>query len=97
VDSGPITHTTRLRAIITGEVQGVGYRAFARHYARRFGLTGYARNLADGSVVVIAEGYRDGLERLLSYLRRGPQMGHVEALTTQWEPATGEFDGFTVR
>jgi acylphosphatase len=87
----------RLRATITGEVQGVGYRAFARHYARRFGLTGYARNRADGSVVVIAEGPLDALEHLLLNLRRGPQMGRVDALTTQWEPATGEFTGFTVQ
>jgi acylphosphatase len=87
----------RLRAIVTGEVQGVGYRAFTRHYARRFGVTGYARNRADGSVVVIAEGRRDALEHLLLYLRRGPQMGRVDALATHWEPATGEFAGFTVQ
>lgn len=97
MDTGQTLHSARLHARVTGIVQGVGYRAFARHHARALGVTGYARNLADGSVEVIAEGPRSALERLIPYLRRGAPAGHVDALTVGWEQATGEFDRFSTR
>jgi acylphosphatase len=88
---------TRLRVRLTGEVQGVGYRAFARHYARTHGVTGYARNLADGSVEVVAEGPRATLEQMLPKLRQGPPFARVDVMTSIWEQATGDFAGFSVR
>lgn len=87
----------RLRAYAHGNVQGVGYRAFARRYARTLDVRGYARNLADGSVEVIAEGPRDALTSFLAALRRGSPSGYVERVDIFWEAATGEYTMFSIR
>lgn len=87
----------RLTARIVGDVQGVGYRAYARRCARTLGLTGYTRNMADGTVEVVAEGSRALLEDLLAALRRGPISAEVAEASAQWGAATGEFSMFSIR
>lgn len=89
--------TIRLRVSVRGEVQGVGYRAFARRYARTLGVQGYARNLVDGSVEVIAEGPRAMLDAFLGVLKRGSPSGRVDEIEVYWEAATGEYSAFLVR
>jgi len=61
-----------LHVRVTGRVQGVGFRWFVRERARRLGLSGWVRNLRDGSVEVAAAGDPGQLELLLGELRRGP-------------------------
>jgi acylphosphatase len=90
-------NTIRLHAYIYGEVQGVGYRAFVRRYARTLGVLGYARNLHDGSVEVVAEGPRQMLESFLEILRRGSPSGHVDRVESLWETATGEYSTFLIQ
>jgi acylphosphatase len=64
----------RMRAIVKGIVQGVGFRYFTVYQAQRIGgITGYVRNLRDGSVEVVAEGEREKLEQLLAQLRKDQQ------------------------
>jgi acylphosphatase len=87
----------RLRAVVRGEVQGVGFRWSVQRQAGDLGLTGYAENLADGSVRVEAEGDPDRLDQLEAYLRQGPRWAEVESLDVQRAPATGEFRGFSAR
>ena len=87
----------RLRAVVKGEVQGVGFRWAVQRQAGRLGLTGYAENLPDGSVRVEAEGDPDRLDQLVAYLRQGPRWAEVESLDVQRVPATGEFRGFSAR
>ncbi len=87
----------RLTAHIAGEVQGVGYRAYARRRAQMLGLQGYARNLADGTVEVVAEGPRDALEQLFVVLRRGPASANVTDARASWSAPTGEFSTFSIR
>ena len=89
--------TSRMIARITGEVQSVGFRAYARRRAQMLGLYGYARNLADGSVEVVAEGPRDLLEQLLVILRRGPASASVDDAQAMWSSPTGEFSMFSIR
>jgi acylphosphatase len=72
----------RVHARITGLVQGVGYRYFAYTTARRLNLTGWVRNLADGSVEIEAQGEHDAVTRFLSQLRRGPRWAQVSNLDT---------------
>ena len=88
---------SRLTARIGGYVQGVGYRWFARQRAQALGLAGYARNEADGTVLVVAEGERALLERFLAELRRGPEGADVQTSGDTWDVATGEFQGFQIR
>ena len=87
----------RLRAVVRGDVQGVGFRWAVQRQARQLGLTGYAENLPDGSVRVEAEGVAEGLDQLEAFLRVGPRFAQVDALDSQRLAATGEFNGFATR
>jgi acylphosphatase len=87
-----------LRALVRGRTQGVGFRAFVLDRASRLDLTGFTRNLSDGSSVeVVAEGPQEQLDVLLAHLRQGPPMSRVERVDTSWGEATGEYEGFRVR
>lgn len=79
----------RLSALVSGRVQGVGYRAFARRVARDLRLAGYAENLADGRVEIVAEGPRSELEAFAHQLKRGPAHAEVEALELAWGASSG--------
>lgn len=87
----------RLRAVIHGRVQGVGFRAFVLQHAANLGVSGWVRNTYRGDVEVVAEGRREILERLLKILESGPRSSYITAVDSQWEPAAGEFDGFDIR
>ena len=89
--------TQRLRAVIRGEVQGVGFRWSVQRHAGQLGLTGYAENLPDGSVRVEAEGDSGQLDQLEAFLRQGPRWAEVASLDSQRVPATGEFHRFEAR
>jgi len=87
----------RLSAIVHGMVQGVFFREFTRRQALALGLTGYVRNLRDGTVETVAEGPREGLEQLLELLTVGPPSSRVDRIDHKWEDHSGEFDRFEVR
>lgn len=87
----------RLQAVVSGEVQGVGFRDFIERQARTLGLAGWVRNEEDGTVQVVAEGPREALEALTSRLSEGPRLARVAEVETRWEPAQAEFRSFSVR
>jgi len=86
-----------VHAVVQGRVQGVYFRAFAARRARELGLTGYTRNLPDGSVEIRAEGETEQLQRLLDHLEIGPPYAGVEKVLTNWSEYTGDYSRFTVR
>jgi acylphosphatase len=86
----------RLRAVVRGRVQGVGFREFTRRHAAALGLCGWVRNRPDGSVELEAEGPRSALDELLRQVRTGPRLSHVEAVDAAWQWATGEDGWFRV-
>jgi acylphosphatase len=92
-----LTGPARLRALITGRVQMVGFRAFAEMCSARHGVTGYVRNLPTGEVEVVAEGDRTLLEEFLAELGRGPRGARVDNVLVSWEPFRGDFADFGVR
>ena len=83
----------RVRLCITGFVQGVGYRTFARRVAGVHGIDGTVRNLPDGRVQVLASGTRDNLEHLIGELRKGPARARVEDIQIEWNPDSSLFAG----
>lgn len=87
----------QLRASVTGRVQGVYFRAHTQRQAQQLGLTGYALNLADGGVEVVAEGEQTALETLLAWLQHGPPNAVVAGVQPQWQPASGAYKSFEVR
>ena len=87
----------RVRLLISGLVQGVFYRASAVQTGKRLGLSGYASNLADGSVEVVAEGEEPSLIKLIEWCRKGPPAAHVSDVEAEWSEATNQFVSFQVR
>ena len=75
--------TVARRYIISGRVQGVGYRYFAVRAAEHLGVAGSVRNCADGSVEVVAEADSETLERFRAELDRGPRFGHVDGVVEE--------------
>lgn len=67
----------RVRAVIVGRVQGVGFRWFVRQEARRLGVAGWVRNRTDGSVELETAGEDAAVERLLQHVRVGPDAADV--------------------
>ena len=85
-------------AIVYGRVQGIGFRFFTRERAKRLGLTGYVRNLPDGGTVeVMAEGEKDKLENLITYLRAGPPGARVERIEVSWSEYISRYDDFSIQ
>jgi len=84
----------RLSAFVHGRVQGVGFRWGTRSRARELGLAGFARNLYDGRVEVVAEGPRAKCEQLLAWLRSNDTPGKVDTVVEDWAEPTGRFNGF---
>lgn len=87
----------RLIALVSGEVQGVGYRTWVRKHALRADLTGYARNLPDGSVEVVAEGREHELHQLLGCIEQGPPISMVENVDWHIETGPPTCVGFSMR
>ena len=75
------------RFLVSGLVQGVGFRWFVARHARALGLTGYARNLADGSVEVVVDGSAEALPELERLLRVGPGSAQVDQVQRSPGPA----------
>jgi acylphosphatase len=85
------------RARIKGRVQGVGFRYFAQAQAQRLGLRGFARNLPDGSVEVVAVGQREALELFARELEEGPASARVAQCQILWLENAEAFADFTIR
>ena len=81
---------------ISGEVQGVGFRFFAQRVAARHQVVGYARNLADGRVEVVAEGTPEGIEGFKHDLAAGPQHARVERVEELNLEPSGRYPTFRI-
>ena len=84
--------------LISGRVQGVGYRFFARDAADREGVSGWVRNLPDGRVEALLEGDDESVTRVERALRQGPGGARVATvIVDDAEPPSGAYHGFSVR
>lgn len=87
----------QLYAVVHGRVQGVNFRYYTVQAANRLNLTGWVRNLHDGTVEVIAEGARADLRQLETFLQRGSPSALVTHVETKWKAPSNNFDTFKVR
>ncbi|NPV37985.1 hypothetical protein BREVNS_2316 [Brevinematales bacterium NS] len=88
----------RMEAIVSGRVQGVGFRFFAQRMAVMLQVSGWVCNLPDGRVKVVAVGTREQVAEFLMVLSRGPSMAEVENVDhtlqeTEWNP----YENFEIR
>jgi acylphosphatase len=85
------------RYVITGRVQGVGFRFFAQDAAEREGVHGWIRNLPDGSVEAMIEGEQDAVDRVEAALTRGPRSARVDRVHVEEAAPTHRATGFSIR
>ena len=83
--------------VVTGLVQGVGYRYFVQRHAARLGLSGYARNLFNGDVEVEVEGGRPLIEQFIGLLKVGPRSARVSGVQIEWKEPTKLHSRFEIR
>jgi len=87
----------QLRIIVSGKVQGVGYRYFSQMKAVQYGIKGWVKNLPDGSVEIIALGTNDQLEPFLEELRNGNPFSKINDMEiTEMDPID-HFQSFTIK
>ena len=86
----------RYRVLISGQVQGVNFRASCQWMAVQHGVTGWVRNLTDGRVEAVFEGPDSDVRYLLDWVRRGPRLAAVSDVAVQAEQPEG-LDTFLIR
>jgi len=87
-------NVSRIRIKVFGYVQGVFFRYTTRKVARKLGLTGYVKNMPDGTVYIEAEGPKEKLFELLEFSKQGPTYAKVEKVEYEFTTPTNEFKGF---
>jgi acylphosphatase len=90
-------HLRQLRIIVSGRVQGVGFRYTARDEAQDLGLKGWVRNRPSGEVEIVAEGREDVLKMLAAWAHLGPPAAHVSRVHEEWSEYSGQFAEFRIR
>ena len=87
--------TVTKRLVISGRVQGVGFRFYMERKAREHGVAGWVRNRRDGTVEAMIQGRAEAVEAMIAWARRGPSSAVVAEV--QITDGTGEFAGFEAR
>lgn len=85
----------RVHLFVSGRVQGVHYRGTAQRTAQVLGVSGFARNLPDGRVEMVAEGDTEAVQRFIAWARVGPPHAEVTDVEVQEEAPTGDLQGFS--
>lgn len=88
---------SRVKLTIHGRVQGVFFRQSTREMAERLGLTSWARNCPDGSVLAVFEGEMQSVEAAITWCRQGPPAARVSDLDIEWQEFLDEFSEFSIR
>lgn len=86
----------RIQVTFRGCVQGVGFRYTTLRIATAYAVTGFVKNLTDGGVLLVAEGPKDELERMINNVQTTMKR-YIEGNESIWAPATGEFESFAIR
>ncbi|HCE66721.1 MAG: acylphosphatase [Geobacteraceae bacterium GWC2_55_20] len=87
---------TRVHIIVHGSVQGVSFRYYTSRRALELGVSGWVRNLPDGTVEGLFEGSDSAVQALVEWCRLGPAAARVDRLDVRRDSYTGEFDSFTI-
>ena len=86
-----------LRGLVSGRVQGVGFRYFVVREARAAGLSGFVRNLADGRVEFLLQGQAEAVDRVVEKIRLGPPHARVSDLVTREDTQAASETDFVIR
>lgn len=83
--------------IVTGRVQGVGYRYYVVQQAQLLGVKGYARNQADNSVIIVAQADDEIIDIFIDYLHIGPTRARVDHISKIKIKYSSDFDNFSIK
>jgi len=83
--------------IVSGRVQGVGYRYFVVQKATEMGITGWVKNSVDGGVIIVAQGIEEELKTFIDFLYIGPSLARVDRILTNKMQVVAVFDNFNVK
>ena len=86
-----------IRVMVSGRVQGVGFRYFTYETALQFGITGWVRNRPDRRVEILASGTEENLELFLGEVHKGPSASQVDSVEVSDAPLNGEFLSFDIK
>lgn len=86
----------QITVVISGRVQGVGFRANTAEQARALGCTGWVRNNPNGTVECLAQGTREQLEQFIDLLQEGPPSATVQSVDVEWQTASIVYGTFTI-
>ena len=87
----------KIRAIVSGKVQGVGFRMYTQHKAQQLGIKGYVRNLRNGDVEITATGEPQAIDALIKWAESGPPSAVVNNLEVEIITDVEEFTDFAIR
>ncbi|WP_210364130.1 acylphosphatase [Bacillus sp. REN3] len=87
----------QLKIVVSGKVQGVGYRYYAQMKAIQFGITGWVRNLEDGGVEILASGLRESLDQFIDEIRRGNPFSTVDHVEVTEQENTETYKSFAIK
>ena len=87
---------TSAHLLVSGQVQGVGFRKFSQAAARMLALSGAVRNLSDGRVELQVEGDRKNIEALIQSLREGPTRARVDRVDVSWDAKKKGYTAFSI-
>ncbi|MDY6931514.1 MAG: acylphosphatase [Halobacteriota archaeon] len=88
---------SRVHIVVSGKVQGVFFRHHTKEAADELSLYGWVRNLRNGDVELIAEGYKNDLEQFVEKVRKGSPFAIVRDIKVEWSDYLGEYDRYSVR
>lgn len=92
-----VNQKMQLYVLISGKVQGVGFRNFTQLNAKQLGVNGYAKNLPNGKVEIVAEGDKAQLDALVALVKKGPRYARVDSIEINERAFTGEYETFGIR
>ena len=87
----------RSHVIISGDVQGVSFRYYAKQKAISLGLKGWVKNLSSGEVEAVFEGFEDRIKEMVEWCKKGPWLAKVNNVKVEFSDYKGEFENFELR
>ncbi|WP_053361576.1 acylphosphatase [Bacillus sp. FJAT-27251] len=87
----------QLQIVVTGKVQGVGYRYYAQMMAVQHGITGWVRNRPDGSVEMLTSGTKENLDLFLKEIRSGSPFSSVDEMRIEEKQHKERYNSFTIK
>ena len=82
--------------LITGSVQGVGYRQFVKQQAKRMGIHGWVKNLPDSSVAALLQGEKEAINQMIENCREGSFLSQIKNIVITWENDTQKYTSFEI-